>query len=153
MPGYKGHLTGGFILFLSLLLVVRHFYHPSICTIIEWLLCTLLGSLFPDIDVKSKGQKWFYWFLFLLFICLFVWRCYFILSLLGIISLLPMLVKHRGLFHKSWFILLLGAGVLILIAMTAPRYLSAATFDIFFFLVGALSHLWLDLGLRRMLRW
>jgi LexA-binding, inner membrane-associated putative hydrolase len=153
MPGYKGHLSGGLVLFVSCLLLVKQYYCPSLCTIIEWLSCTLLGSVFPDIDVKSKGQKWFYWLLLVLFLYLFACRSYFILSIFGIIALVPMLVRHRGLFHKAWFILLIGATIVMLTAAVAPSYVTRVSFDLFFFLIGAFSHLWLDFGFRRMLRW
>lgn len=151
MPGYKGHLTGGLVAFACLLCLLKQ-YNPSVCTTLEWLSFSLAGSLFPDIDVKSKGQKWLYWLLFVLFICLFLRKCYFMLSLFGIISLIPMLVNHRGLFHKLWFILALPAGVLLAVSCFAPRYLTIAAFDVLFFYAGAVSHLWLDFGLRRMLR-
>lgn len=151
MPGYKTHLSGGLIVFVCLLLVLNQ-YNPSPCTLLEWLAFTLAGSLFPDIDVKSKGQKWLYWFLFVLFICLFACKYYFVVSMLGIIALIPLLVNHRGLFHKPWFIVAVPASVVIAAYYTMPQYLTFVALDALFFCAGALSHLWLDLGLRRILR-
>ncbi len=152
MPGYKGHLTGGFVAFIALLFVMKQYHNPSMSTMIEWLSCTLAGSLFPDIDIKSKGQKWLYWVLFALFLCLFVRKSYCLLSLLGIVALVPMLVNHRGLFHKPWFMVALPASVALAVHCSAPHYFPLVARDALFFCGGALSHLWLDLGLRRMLR-
>src|SRR5438309_2217826 len=69
MPGYKGHLVGGTVafglLFFALVgVVVRQ---PSMLIAGEWLLFALAGSLFPDIDIKSKGQKYFYFDYFVRF--------------------------------------------------------------------------------------
>jgi hypothetical protein len=152
MPGYKGHLAGGFFVFVVLMLLLSH-CNPTACTALQWLSCALAGSLFPDIDVKSRGQNWFYWALFAIFLWLFACKSYFLLSILAIISLIPLLVRHRGLFHKLWFIGMLAAGILCGVAAWAPAYFTMAAFDVLFFCAGVISHLWLDLGIRKMIRW
>ncbi|MGC2310143.1 MAG: hypothetical protein WA432_00805 [Candidatus Babeliaceae bacterium] len=58
MPSYKGHLLGGLVVYSIALLFMATTL--SWLTKGEWLLCTLFGALFPDIDIKSKGQKLFY---------------------------------------------------------------------------------------------
>jgi len=77
MPGYKGHLVGGTVayglLFFGLVGVVVK--QPSMLTAGEWLLFALAGSLFPDIDIKSKGQKYFYYVIFLFFTSLYNILC------------------------------------------------------------------------------
>ena len=65
MSNYRGHLIGACIVY-SVIIFVLSFHTKSFITLTEWLLCTLLGSLFPDIDTKSKGQKLFYRFTFLI---------------------------------------------------------------------------------------
>lgn len=159
MSSYKGHLGGGVLAFVGLyyLLSCLHstssYAHPSFCKLVEWLTCTLLGALFPDIDIKSKGQKLFYWALFPLVVSLFICQRYTHLFVISSIALLPMMTRHRGLFHKLWFIMLITALFVILLTTWFPAYTKTILFDTLFFIVGVISHLWLDLGLRRMLRW
>ena len=59
MPNYKGHIVGGTVTYLVVLQVIKH-AQPNIHVVLQGLVFCLLGSLFPDIDVKSKGQKIFY---------------------------------------------------------------------------------------------
>lgn len=152
MPGYRGHLSGGAVTFSILLLLVSRVCNPTFLTMVEWLGLCLAGSLFPDIDIKSKGQKYFYWVAFLIIIFLALKRRFDILVLVSLISIIPMLVRHRGLFHRAWFIIALPLLLWHLISMQFPAFRTMLLFDVIFFIAGALSHLWLDLGLRRMLR-
>jgi len=151
MPGYKQHVAGGVVVWAVLLYMVRTF-NPSVATIAEWLCFALAGSLFPDIDIKSKGQKVFYWALLVIFVVLIALGKTPLLIVLSIMSLVPMLVNHRGLFHRVWFVVgfpMLVAGGLCLVLPDCSRLIM---FDALFFVVGALSHVWLDLGWKRMLR-
>jgi hypothetical protein len=66
MANYKGHLIGGAVAY-SIFLFVGRLHNMSFYTVLEWLLFSLAGALFPDIDTKSKGQKLFYWFLLFFF--------------------------------------------------------------------------------------
>lgn len=152
MPGYKGHLAGGAVTFSMVLVLVSRICNPTIFTMLEWLGLCLAGSLFPDIDIKSKGQKYFYWFVFFIVLFLAHERRFYILVLVSLISIIPMLVKHRGLFHRAWFIIALPFLLWHLISMQFPAFRTMLFFDVVFFITGALSHLWLDMGLRRMLR-
>jgi len=155
MPGYKGHLLGGAAaggLLLSLLSCLR-IVHPTPLCGIEWLLVCLAGSLFPDVDIKSKGQKLFYWILFGLFIYLYIRKKLMMLGLFSIIGILPMLVRHRGLFHKWWFIIGVPFLLAVLTSKYFPHYKNALFFDALFFVAGAFSHLLLDLGIKRTFRW
>src|SRR5438445_7190288 len=107
MPGYKGHLVGGTVafglLFFALVgVVVRQ---PSMLIAGEWLLFTLAGSLFPDIDIKSKGQKYFYYVVFLLFLFLIYQQQFQLLSCISCITITPMLSRHRGIFHNKCFLI------------------------------------------------
>jgi membrane-bound metal-dependent hydrolase YbcI (DUF457 family) len=111
----------------------------------------LAGSLFPDIDVKSKGQKYFY---YVAFICLFVlayqqhsqmFTCF------SFLMITPMLVKHRGIFHSPRFVIALPLLVWVVVATLLPQRSSQLFVDTLFFIVGALSHLWLDFGTRQFL--
>jgi len=151
VPNYKGHLLGGIILYSGVILVGA-LYSTSLCCLAEWLLCTLLGSLFPDIDTKSKGQKIVYCGLFVAALVLLFLQKFVILAYLGFAALVPLITNHRGLFHKLWFLVLLmffmSGGML----MVYPHHYYRICTDSGFFLIGIISHLWLDFGFVRMLR-
>lgn len=152
MPSYKGHLSGGFFIYLLVLYVILNHYSITMATGLEWLLFTLAGSLFPDIDVKSKGQKLFYTIALFLSVLLLVFEHFQALIILGFLCLVPILVRHRGIFHRLWFVILVPTLIAIFLCSYMPHCNRIILFDTFFFIVGAVSHLWLDLGLKRMFR-
>ncbi|HEV2601634.1 MAG TPA: metal-dependent hydrolase [Candidatus Babeliales bacterium] len=151
MPGYRGHLAGGAIAY-GITVYLLQSLHPSAITLIEWLGFALIGSLFPDVDTKSKGQKLFYSVFGITCIGLAIEGKFKIISGLAILGILPLLVHHRGLFHRIWFVIGLPLFIVWLGSLWAPALTRSMLFDALFFIVGAISHLWLDLGLRRMLR-
>ena len=111
---------------------------------LQGLVFCLFGSLFPDVDVKSKGQKIFYYLLFLfLLYCLmtFRWEMFIVASFLGIV---PLLVRHRGIFHKIWF--LLGLTLLLIISIKSLHltYETLLITNTCFFFAGCVSHVLLD---------
>ena len=147
MPGYKGHLIGGLAAFALLLYFMQN-QCASTSTAMQWLGCTLAGALFPDIDVKSKGQKYFYWLVLVVLIILSATQQFEMLAACGIISVTPMLCKHRGIFHEMWFVIALPCVVWAAASIAYPRYTEIFFFYALFFVVGALSHLYLDRGWR-----
>jgi len=153
MPGYKGHLLGGSAAFGLIYLAVstaQPVGDPVQGAI--WYVCTLAGALFPDIDTKSKGQKYFYWIVLGLMLYFFYKGQLLMLSYLALASITPMLVKHRGIFHNMWFIVGIIIGMHFLATKYAPTYAASVALYLIFFAAGALSHLYLDLGFRRMVR-
>lgn len=151
MPGYKGHLIGG----LGAFGVGFYFVsagNPSHYVVVEWLLCALAGSLFPDVDVKSKGQNLFYKGILIILLLLCLQGYVYFAAAIGILSLFPMLARHRGLFHKAWFIVIMPFFTSFCISVYFPHFSRILLFDTVFFVLGALSHLWLDLGFLRMVR-
>ncbi len=151
MPGYRGHLVGGGVAYLCLLCIF-HSYVVSPLIAFEWFLCALLGSLFPDIDTKSKGQKLFYQGFLIIFIVLLMQRRLLLMAGLSIASVFPLIVKHRGIFHSIWF--LMGSMMLLLFYINKqfPVYAPLVFFDGIFFMAGIISHLWLDLGIKKLFR-
>jgi hypothetical protein len=154
MPLYKGHLLGGFVGGVSLLFLLSKIvvYSLPALTALEWLLCALAGSLFPDVDTKSKGQKYFYWLmvvLILLSLCKGNLNCAIYLILF---SILPLIVQHRGLFHCTWFLVVVPLGAASLATVYLPVYRSFLLYDAAFFIVGALSHLLMDFGFKGLIR-
>ncbi len=154
MPNYKGHLVGGAAAYtLLFLLLLRNSITPSFITAGEWLICALAGALFPDIDIKSRGQKYFYRIVLLLFSILIIQKQFELLAFGSIIATIPMLVRHRGIFHRLWFVVLMPMLIWALVALSTPELSTTVWYDVLFFIVGAISHLWLDLGIHRMIRW
>lgn len=151
MPNYKGHLFGGCVVYgVALLFLVGT--HVTFFLGLEWLAFTLLGSLFPDIDTKSKGQKIFYKMLLAVVLYLMVKQRFFALAMISLISFIPLIVPHRGICHRLWFVLSIPCALVIYCHLFFPAYAFLVFWDAFFFSLGAISHLWLDMGFKKMVR-
>lgn len=151
MPNYKGHLIGGIVTYALFFYLVAYAWEPSHLIAGEWLFFTLAGALFPDIDVKSKGQKYFYHFAFLFFILLAVRGQFHMLTCCSFIIITPMLVRHRGIFHSPRFVIAMPLIVWLCASMAMPQCTYTFFYDTLFFIIGALSHVTLDFGPRQML--
>lgn len=152
MSNYKGHLTGGVIcygMFIGLIALASGI--PSPWALVEWLVCAIGGALFPDIDIKSKGQKTFYWGLLGAYLLLILAGRLEVLAFISIIAIAPMIVKHRGIFHRLWFVVSFPLLFAFWLSICMPNYTGAILLDACFFIAGAVSHLWLDFGPRKML--
>jgi len=146
---YKEHLLGGFASGMIVLFFIANYVCCNtipVLTSLEWLLFALAGSLFPDVDIKSKGQKLFYWVIVTL-ILLSLFKGNLSLAIyLALFSILPMLVRHRGLFHCTWFIVIFPLVAAALASVYLPNYRYSLFYDASFFIAGALSHLLMDFG-------
>lgn len=145
MPGYKGHIAGGIVTGL----LVHAYLLPASSTTLwcfpEHLLLTVCGALFPDIDTKSKGQKLFYSTLFIYCILLFLQQKYHVIALLSLCAWIPLLVRHRGIFHQPWFLLMLMVIILCIAHSGNSAGLSDQyTNNVLCFFAGAWSHIILD---------
>lgn len=147
MPGYKGHLIGGTTTFFLVNHAVNKIPAHKPFTFDEFffyfLLC-LLGSLFPDIDTKSFGQKIFYILLALLIIFAIGSNRWPLLSMLSLVSLFPLLVNHRGIIHRVWFVIFVPLIIPIIVLHNYPKLAHSSFIAYAFFVAGALSHLALD---------
>ena len=151
MPNYKTHLFAGTVTFACLLLVMRNF-NPNLFTALQWLCCCLIGSLFPDIDTKSKIQKVFYIFLLIIFITLTIKNKTKLFVPLSFIGITPLIVNHRGIFHNLWFIIAIGIAIVFIVSIYSPNQTALAANNVIFFIAGAFSHLWLDLGIKKTIK-
>jgi hypothetical protein len=152
MPGYKSHLVGGLCAYGMALYAVQLFVSFTVPAALEWLLFALTGSLFPDVDTKSKGQKLFYLLMFCVF-CLMLLRGQ--LEMIGALSfllLIPIIVPHRGLFHRLSFIIAFALVLVVWCVISTTIPCRVLLFDAFFFIVGAFSHLVLDFGFMKVMR-
>ncbi|MEX0940286.1 MAG: metal-dependent hydrolase [Candidatus Babeliales bacterium] len=125
---------------------------PWLIIVTEWFLFSLAGAMFPDVDIKSKSQKYLYSFLLLMVLVLIGKKQFKVVALLSAISFMPIFSNHRGLFHRLWFVIALPFGLWCWISILFPYLSTPLFYNMLFFIGGAISHLWLDMGLRKMLR-
>ncbi len=152
MPNYKGHLIGGIAAYGLLLCALLGTIKPSLLTASEWLLFAFAGALFPDIDIKSKGQKYFYYVVLFVFVILVIRQRFEVMACCSFLIISPMLVNHRGIFHHPWFVIAMPLIVWIIISNVVPSISQHIFFDMLFFIIGALSHIWLDFGISHTIR-
>ena len=152
MPGYKGHLVGGAAVYVLSLCCIIGVVKPSLLMASEWLIFTLAGALFPDVDIKSKGQKYFYFVVLFFFIAFAAQQKFEMLACCSFIVMVPMLVRHRGIFHNPLFVIAVPLCVWGIISSLKPALSQRFFVDVLFFIVGALSHIWLDLGTSQMIK-
>lgn len=147
MSNYKAHVWGGvaaygIILYLFLLLHILD--HPSLFQLLFWFICVIAGSLFPDIDIKSRGQQYFYRLLFLVLLFCMNIKHFTAVCACGVIAIVPLLVKHRGLFHQLWFLISAPFLLSFFLIQLFPYQKTNILTGILFFVIGCVSHLWLD---------
>lgn len=146
MPGYKTHTVGGVFTFVGLFYVVQKIFLTkyAFLTAFSCFFVTILGALFPDVDTKSKGQMIFYQVL-LFYLLFLLWSQKFTMFMITTcLMMLPLLVPHRGLFHRITFL----SSIFIVGSLCAYLWLPIRSADIIlhlgFFTVGAFSHVFLD---------
>ena len=97
---FKGHFCGGLItaiIGVSTIVATLDSLPHSTYAILFGLI--LFFSLFPDLDVGSIPQRWFYRIVFICLCYVFFIEKYKLGLLLAIFSYLPILHKHRGFTH------------------------------------------------------
>ena len=143
MPGYRVHLIGGAVGFAMTLALMRS-YISSVEQVAYWFVAAMLGALFPDVDIRSFGQRLFYiagtGFMFW---CL-INHNYKMFKLVSFAMIFPAIAKHRGIFHDSLFVVFLPMLVAWGLSVTSNLGWSGVSGSVLFFSVGTLSHLLLD---------
>lgn len=151
MPNYKAHLVGGLGAFGLVAWATQRLSAPW-TTLVEWVSFALLGSLFPDVDIRSKGRIVFFRLLIPVIGYCLVQQHYNSVGVLCILALLAILIPHRTLFHSVWFIIIFSLVPAVYAQVYAPTYARIITWDCIFFATGALSHVILDFGPKRLYR-
>jgi len=143
---YRGHILGGIVSYALMLFIFKIFHYPlDAMHNLQWFLFCILGSLFPDIDTKSKIQLWIYrLFILFYFLLLLINPTYYMLIFISILAVLPLIVRHRGIFHNPWFLIMLTLFIVGIIYFTRPDMIQETAFNALFFIAGTLSHLLLD---------
>ncbi len=151
MPGYRGHIAGGGAAFAFALWAIS-FAAPtlriSLFVLPFWLSLTIMGALFPDIDIHSNGQKMLYRFLVFAIPIAAIANLWWVLTGLLMLSILPFIVKHRGITHNLWVILAIPAAPYFLYVGPYHKIIMLCTI---FFTAGALSHILLDFGVAKLI--
>ena len=145
MPGYKFHILGGVATFSGLMMLCCHYGVPITPFImLQWLAATILGALFPDVDIKSKGQGIFYKGMLFFLLFLFWTKQFHLFVIMSFLALVPLLVRHRGVFHRPWFVVVLPLSVAFITGIVFPVHGVLFFYNACFFSAGALSHILLD---------
>ncbi len=152
MPGFRGHLIGGTVTYLVILQCIKSMaLQPSV--IASGFVFCLFGSLFPDIDIKSKGQKLFYSLMLVVLCCFLYYERTDLFIGLSLLATVPLLVKHRGLFHQLWFLIFITISTGLVIGSFHANFSAWAMKNALFFLAGAISHIVLDRVMTRFKYW
>jgi membrane-bound metal-dependent hydrolase YbcI (DUF457 family) len=145
MPNYKGHLAGGAAAFAITLKITTSLWNtPTITQIPLCLGICMLGSIFPDIDVKSKMQRLFYiaaTFFLMGTIFYQLWALFFVAT--GLILLISGL-QHRTLTHNIFFLISLPALIILYISFKNKDLFGPSLLLYSYFVSGTLSHVILD---------
>ncbi len=152
MPGFRGHLIGGTVTYLAILQCIDSVHLPASVLVSGFIFC-IVGSLFPDIDIKSKGQKLFYSLTLIVLCCFLYYERTDLFVGLSLLATIPLLVKHRGLFHQLWFLIFVSITTGLVIGSFHADYSVWAMKNSLFFLAGAISHIFLDRVITRLKYW
>jgi hypothetical protein len=147
MPGYRGHLLGGAFTYLTLIYTFSKQIPQTPIHTLGLCLVTLFGALYPDIDIKSKGQKVFYILIAGTLGALVAQQKWAPMVIIACMSFIPLYAPHRGVTHHPYFIIITPFFMAHLLRMIHPVFISASYHYHLFFIAGAISHLILDYGI------
>lgn len=151
MANYRGHLFGGIVAYaLPVAAGVPALLGRGLTpqNLVVWLLCSVAGALFPDIDIHSQGRKLWYRGLLIAACGIIFTEKWFLTTPLVALAIFPRCLTHRGLTHRWWFLLLAPLATAYSIGHFYPHLHSIAFSGALFFIFGAISHLILDYGPR-----
>ena len=153
MPTYRFHILGGAAAFGLLHVAAERFipsYQSHSWTVLaSFLAIAMLGSIFPDIDVKSNMQKIFIATMVIALPVAFFMQKYYVLATLIAISAGLVIIRHRGLTHRAWFLVAFPLLVGFYLSYRCPSNTELIYSACLFFSAGGLSHLALDFGITR----
>ncbi len=148
MPNAKGHLIGG-ICFFPLTRIIPFIKNAIPASSPEkmavGLIFCLFGALFPDIDTHSEGRKLLNLLILIGIVMAFHNKHYVAALMLSAVLLLARLASHRGITHNPVFLAVFPAMFIYSIKPHAPWIPDINLGYYYSFLIGAASHLILDL--------
>lgn len=155
MAGYKGHVAGA-ALFYGIYIAVLFFvlslglmaqnagFLQGWQPMLGMLVVAVLFGLFPDIDTNSKGQDLFFGAIFAIDVLLILNNQLEIAAYVGLVSMLPILGKHRGWTHSFWAMVLVPLPILLIPYLYNSGNLPLAALYYGAAVVGYFSHLFFD---------
>lgn len=155
MPNYKTHLVGGLISFALVIHLAANYlpafnlptnYCPAAFAL------SLIGAIFPDIDVPSKMQKWFFVASFGGILIALLSNHYHLFTLLATSILFVAFLTHRTITHKPTFLLIFSLIPPLYICHSTPEYTYQAFALYLYFTTGCLSHILFDRTLTKFKR-
>lgn len=151
MPSYKTHLAGGlatYVILYSIHQLIAPLTKFSAFDHIVLASITLVGSLFPDIDTRSKIQKVFFLCSVGVIPIAILFKQYFF-AILGCFCFFILIIPHRGITHKLWFIIGFPIMLSCFIIGRNPQLSTTIVTGCTYFVFGALSHRLLDMGVAK----
>ncbi|NTW48506.1 MAG: metal-dependent hydrolase [Chlorobiales bacterium] len=151
MGSYKRHLFGGILFFIPLSFVLALLFDYEGLSNLAFLFqvfilfaITLLFSLWPDVDIKSRGQLIFYRIFLVVDTVLILTERLQEAAFLGLFAMLPLIGKHRGWTHTLWAAILVPSPFLwVPILYTGKLSLSGLAYYLAA-VSGYLSHRFID---------
>ncbi|RKY61027.1 MAG: hypothetical protein DRP95_03435 [Candidatus Latescibacterota bacterium] len=155
MSSYRGHLRGGVFFFGLAWLGLWGIYRSGLVgdafveafrgwRVLPLLAVSLVMALWPDVDITSKAQKFFYRVLIGVDIGLLLGKRYQEAAVLGLLAMVPIVSRHRGWTHTIWAAILVPAPLLLLPMYLEGKVIWAGLPYYLAGLVGYVSHLILD---------
>lgn len=147
MPGYKTHLIAGTCAAMGMhafLASNTPYLAPPLSALPLFCLCSLLGSIFPDIDIPSKMQRIFYKTACVIIIIAIMQQSPTTLSIITFFIILIPFIKHRTITHHPLFIILFPCALLAYVPHTDSSFFTSGFIAYLFFIIGAISHIMLD---------
>lgn len=154
MSGYRGHLAGGLVAAVTCTIIVSLLPYQQMAEYADLLhgwrvlagvfFVAMLFALFPDIDIKSEGQKLFYWAAFIVD-GLLIWdKQILVAAYLGFIAMLPLLSKHRGWTHSIIAAFTVPLPIIVVPYLYDGRMVAVGILLYGAAVVGYVSHIALD---------
>jgi len=143
---WRWHVLGGVVAYSVALLGVSYFCVIKPEQASFWFFLTIFGALFPDIDTKSTIRGFIYgkWLLIMLIILVLLNVNTPIIVAISLLCLLPLVVRHRGLFHSKVILIAVPIGLAVAGSWYFSAYAADFSLGTLFFIAGTVSHLALD---------
>ena len=145
MAGGKTHIWGGFVfVIIFIYTITNYFYQPALIEVVIYFALACMFSVWPDIDIKSYGQKFFYIIFFITDLFFIINEEYKIASYFGLIIILPVLAKHRGWTHSIPAMILIPSPLLFYPVVISGEIDVSGIYFYAAAVTGYFSHLVLD---------
>ena len=148
---FKGHLTGGMVIGAGLAAGAYVFSEPLGVSTTPLLLgqifaVALFFSLFPDLDISSIPQRWFFRSIFVILLILSYYQRFEEAALLALVAITPLLNSHRSWTHNIFTVLLFPVVIALIYEYLLTKELFFESFSINRIVEHLVNHRWLVLA-------